>query len=139
MPDLPSIYDASALLAGSTALPRPGSGASGPNRLAHAAVQFESVLLGQWLQSAEKSFATVPGGDQDEDPGGEQMMSFAMQQLAGSIAASGGLGIARLVQRGLEKAEQANGPVERTVSQTGSPAPTQQSLSASPSKRPPLL
>lgn len=139
MPDLPSTYDASSLLSSSAALPRQGSGSTGPNRLAHAAVQFESVLLGQWLQSAEKSFATVPGGEQDEDPGGEQMMDFAMQQLAGSIAASGGLGIARLVQRGLEKAEHGTGTVEHTPEQTGSGANATRPQSANSSKPPQLL
>lgn len=77
---------------------------SGTKKLAHAATEFESVLLGQWLGSAEKSFATVPGSEDPDDAGGEQMMSFAMQHLAQSIAGKGGIGIARIVQRGLEHA-----------------------------------
>jgi Rod binding domain-containing protein len=74
-------------------------------RIAHAAKEFESVLLGQWLQSAEKSFGSVPGGSDEEDSGGEQMQSFAMQQLATAITASGGIGIARLVSQALAKAD----------------------------------
>ena len=81
---------------------------AGGTRLSHAAIEFESVLLGQWLQSAQKSFATVPGSEEDEDAGGDQMLGFATQQLAQSIAKSGGLGIAKLVEHALEKS--ANAP-----------------------------
>jgi Rod binding domain-containing protein len=81
------------------------SGGKASGRLAHAAVEFESVLLGQWLQSAEKSFASVPGSEDEGDAGGDQMLGFAMQQLAHSIASAGGLGIAKLVQKGLEAAD----------------------------------
>ena len=82
-------------------------GAAGNNgKLANAGVEFESVLLGQWLQSAEKSFGSVPGSDEEqEDAAGDQMLGFAMQQLAHSIAAHGGLGIAKLVEKGLAAAD----------------------------------
>lgn len=82
-------------------------------RLATAAKQFESVLLGQWLQDAQSSFATVPGGDEDTDSGGQQMQGFATQQLATSLTASGGIGIAKLVEGALARAsqrEQAGAP-----------------------------
>ena len=100
-------YDALALLPGEAGLGR--TAAQGSKGLHKAAVEFESVLLGQWLQSAEKSFASVPDGDEDEDSGGEQMMSFAMQQLAGSLASRGVLGIGKLVERSLEKAAEGAG------------------------------
>ena len=111
MPDLPisplSGPDAASLLGESRRLSRIAPG--DPAALHHAAVQFESVLLGQWLQSAEKSFASVPGSAQEEDAGGEQMMSFGLQQLATALANSGGLGIARLVERELMRAGSNNG------------------------------
>ena len=78
--------------------------ASEKARLAHAATEFEAVLLGQWLDGAERSFATVPGSEEDEDAGGQQMRGFAMQQLAHTLAAKDTLGIAHLVQGGLEEA-----------------------------------
>ena len=81
---------------------------SSGGKLAHAAVEFESVLLGQWLGNAEKSFATVPGSEDAEDPQGEQMLNFAMGQLAHSIAGKGGFGIAKIVQEGLEHAAAAD-------------------------------
>ena len=82
---------------------------SAPSKqIAHAAGEFESVLLGQWLGSAEKSFATVPGADEDQDPGGEQMQSFAMQQLATVLTASGGIGIARIVSQALARSDNSS-------------------------------
>lgn len=75
-------------------------------RLATAAKQFESVLLGQWLQDAQASFASVPGGDEDSDSGGQQMQGFATQQLAAGLTACGGIGIAKLVQGALAKASE---------------------------------
>lgn len=81
-------------------------------KLATAARQFETVLLGQWLQDAQSSFASVPGGDDDTDAGGEQMQSFATQQLATSFAAHGGVGIARLALGALTKADDKDHGVE---------------------------
>lgn len=73
-------------------------------KLVSAAKQFESVLLGQWLQEAESSFASVPGGEENTDSGGQQMQGFATQQLATGLTASGGIGIAKLVQGALARA-----------------------------------
>ena len=79
-----------------------------PAKLMSAAKEFESVLLGQWLQGAESSFGAVPGGDDDQDAGDEQMKGFAVQQLAKSFSDSGGIGIAALVSKAL--AHSASGP-----------------------------
>ena len=120
MPSIGVPLEASALPSGT-----PGT-KSGSGKLAPAAVEFEPALLGLWRGSAEKSFATVPGSEEDEDAGGEQMLSFAMQQLAHGIAAKGGLGIARIVQGGLEHAAASgNSPA---------PPPSGAALSASPAK-----
>ena len=75
-------------------------------RLAAAAKQFDSVLLGQWLKGAESSFASVPGGDEDTYSGGQQMQGFATQELATSLTAGGGIGIAKLVGNALVKASE---------------------------------
>lgn len=73
-----------------------------------AAQDFESVLVGQWLEQAEKSFATVPGGDPDQkaDPGHDQLQSIAMQSLASSLTKSGGLGIASMIVKHLTNNDQ---------------------------------
>src|SRR5579863_1069856 len=58
---------------------------------------FEAILVGSWLQQAEQSFATVPGADDDDkDVGRDQVMSFGVQSLATSLAASGGIGIGKM-------------------------------------------
>jgi Rod binding domain-containing protein len=63
--------------------------------------EFEAILVGSWLQQAEQSFATVPGADDDQDPGGEQMMSLGVQQLATAMAANGGLGIGKMIAKAM--------------------------------------
>jgi Rod binding domain-containing protein len=80
------------------------SSATTSGKLASAAQEFESVLVGQWLQSAESTFGSAPGGGGDADPCGEQMQNFATQRLATELTASGGIGIARLVESALVKA-----------------------------------
>jgi Rod binding domain-containing protein len=66
------------------------------------AKEFEAILVGSWLQQAEQSFATIPGGDDDsEDVGKDSMMSFGVQSLATSLAASGGIGIGTMVAKAL--------------------------------------
>lgn len=68
-------------------------------RIVKAGKDFESILLGSWLQQAEQSFATVPGGDgqEEDDAGKDQFQGIAMQALAGSLTASGGIGIAKMI------------------------------------------
>jgi Rod binding domain-containing protein len=67
----------------------------------HAAGEFESILLNQWLEGAESTFGSVPGGDEDEDAGDAQMKSFGVQALAKGITAAGGIGLAGLVSKAL--------------------------------------
>jgi Rod binding domain-containing protein len=92
-----------------TTNPVPSS--SSNKRIAAAAQEFESVLVGQWLTEAESSFGTVPGSEQPDDPGASQMNEFAMQHLASEITKKGGIGIARLVEAGLMK---SNTPPDAT-------------------------
>ena len=65
-------------------------------KIEKAGRDFESILLGSWLQGAEESFGSVPGGD-DEDGGSEQLKSIGVQQLAASLAGSGGIGLGKLI------------------------------------------
>jgi Rod binding domain-containing protein len=66
------------------------------------AQQFEAMLLSTWLQQAEQSFGTVPGADDDEDAAGRsQMMSLGVQSLSESLAASGGIGIAKMIAKAM--------------------------------------
>ena len=67
------------------------------------AKEFESILLGQWLQGAESSFGSVPGADEDRDAGDDQIKSFAVQQLAKGMSDAGGIGIANIVSKALAR------------------------------------
>jgi Rod binding domain-containing protein len=67
-----------------------------------SAQEFESMLLSTWLQQAESSMATVPGAEDDEDAGArEQMMSLGVQSLSNAMAASGGIGIGKMIAKSL--------------------------------------
>jgi Rod binding domain-containing protein len=69
------------------------------------AKEFEAVLVGSWLQQAEQSFATIPGADDDnQDVGKDSMMSFGVQSLASSMAASGALGIGKMIAKAMHAA-----------------------------------
>ena len=70
------------------------------------AKEFEAVLVGSWLQQAEQSFATVPGADDDDnkDVGRDSMMSFGVQALSTSMAASGGFGIGKMIAKAMHAA-----------------------------------
>jgi Rod binding domain-containing protein len=75
-------------------------------KIKKAGSDFESILLGSWLQQAENSFATVPGGDEEDDggTGKDQFQGIAMQALAGSLTKSGGIGIAKMITQHLHSA-----------------------------------
>lgn len=87
----------------------PPAKGTAPTQLAHAAKEFESILLGQWLQGAESSFGSVPGADDEADAGDEQMKSFAVQSLAKAFTDSGGIGLAKLVSKALDGKDAAAG------------------------------
>lgn len=82
------------------------SGTSDSQKINKSASDFESILLASWLQSAEKSFATAPGGDGDEnaDPGKSQFQSYAVQAVASAITKAGGIGIASMIAASMAKA-----------------------------------
>ncbi len=81
-----------------------------------AAKEFESILLGEWLEKAEKSFATVPGPDpdQDNDPGHDQFESIGCQFLAEALSQAGGIGIAAMISKHLEAVEASRNPDENS-------------------------
>ena len=97
-----------------------GSGKEG--KVEKSAKEFESILLAQWLQQAEQSFASVPGGnDEQQDPGYDQLQGIAMQSLAKSLTDSGGIGLAKMVSQGLYKAASNRG--EDTKDEPGGAPP----------------
>jgi Rod binding domain-containing protein len=92
-------------------LRHPGSAATENSKIEKSAKDFESILLGSWLQQAEQSFGSLPGGDDDgdADAGKEQFQGIAMQSLGSSMTAAGGIGIAKMIARHLHKAADLEG------------------------------
>jgi len=73
-----------------------------PESVAHAASQFEALLIGQLLKSAREA-----GGESwmgtDASDADSSLMEMSEQQLASTLASSGGLGLATMVKDGLSK------------------------------------
>jgi Rod binding domain-containing protein len=82
-----------------------------------AAKDFESILLDEWLEKAEKSFATVPGADQSEntDPGHDQFQSIGCEFLSGALTRAGGIGIASMISKRLKATEASHAASEAAL------------------------
>jgi Rod binding domain-containing protein len=77
----------------------PASRSDDPAKVRNAAGQFEALLIGQILHSArEGGWLGAP-----EDASSDCATDYAEQQFAAVMAQAGGLGIARMVERGLKE------------------------------------
>lgn len=72
-----------------------------PARIKAAAKQFEALLIGQMLKSMHDSEGGWLGTGDDESA--SSAMEYGQEIFAQALAANGGLGLASLVARGLEK------------------------------------
>ena len=88
------------------------------------AQQFEAILIGSWLKDAEQSFGSVPGGNDHQDSGGEQMMSLGVQSLATSLAASGGIGIGKMIAKAMHATQDKPNPETTTTAKAAHPVAT---------------
>ena len=61
------------------------------------------MLLSTWMQQAEQSMASVPGADDEEMAGKDQMMSLGVQSVSTALAASGGIGIAKMIAQSMHR------------------------------------
>jgi peptidoglycan hydrolase FlgJ len=71
-----------------------------PQNVHDAAQQFEALLMGQILRSARQSSGWL--GD-DADSSAECATDYAEQQFASVLSRQGGLGLADLIAKGLER------------------------------------
>ena len=88
--------------------PAPSAGAKSnndPAKVRDAARQFESLLIGQMLKSMRESEGGWMGTD--EDDASSSAMEYAQEMFAQALTAGGGLGIARMVERGLISADKS--------------------------------
>ena len=70
-------------------------------KLKDSASQFEALMIGQMLKSARESGGSWFGGGEDE--ASATATGMAEEQLANTLAVSGGLGLASMVLKGLGK------------------------------------
>jgi Rod binding domain-containing protein len=86
---------------------RHGVAQNDPAKINKASRDFESILIGQWLEQAEKSFGTIPGTDPDQenDSAHDQFQSIACQTLAQGLSKTGGFGIASMISKQLLKTQ----------------------------------
>jgi Rod binding domain-containing protein len=69
-----------------------------PSKLADAARQFESLLIGEMLKSARESDSDGWLGS-GSDSGSQSAMGLAETQFAQAISSQGGFGLAKTIER----------------------------------------
>jgi len=91
----------SAAMAASTTPAAPAKG-DDPAKVKAAAQQFEALLIGQLLKTAREAGDSGWMGT-DQDDAGQIGMEMAEQQFAQMLASKGGLGMADMIAKGLQK------------------------------------
>jgi flagellar protein FlgJ len=78
-----------------------------PEKISGVAKQFEALMIGQMLKSAREANGGGWLSDEDsqEDQTGSMVMEMAEQGFSQAIAARGGLGIANMVTKQIERSE----------------------------------
>src|SRR5258708_4138149 len=77
---------------------------SGSNKTAAAAKDFEALLMGQILKSAHSSSGWL---GTDDDDAGEAAIGLGEEQLARTMAQSGGFGLSKLIESGIRTGQDA--------------------------------
>lgn len=72
-----------------------------PEKIKSAAHQFEALLIAQMMKSMKDSEGGWMGTNGDD--ASSSAMEYAQEAFAQSLSASGGLGMASLVSKGLQK------------------------------------
>ncbi len=81
-----------------------GDAGHSKNKMKDAAQQFESLMIAQLLKSAHSDEADGGGWlGTGSDQTGQTAVDFAEQQFATMLSKSGGIGLTRFIEQGLEK------------------------------------
>lgn len=85
----------------------PVSSKDSPEKIRDAASQFEALLIGQVLRTAQsdKEDGLFGGGG---DQAASSAMDFASDYFARALASQGGLGLTRMITKSLEHAAASN-------------------------------
>lgn len=68
-------------------------------KLRKHAQEFESILLGNWLERVEQTYAAAP--DEDSDAASGTLSGLGTQALARALAQNNALGVARMLSNSL--------------------------------------
>jgi len=95
----------SILAAGTDATSMAAKPKDDPDKVLNAAKQFESLLISQMM----KSMQDAEGGwlGTGEDQSGSAAMEYGQEAFAQAMSVSGGLGLAKMVAAGLDRAAKA--------------------------------
>jgi Rod binding domain-containing protein len=97
---IPGILSTPGLTTGANALSQK---TDSPQKTKDAAVQFESLLVGQILKSAhDENGGWLGAGEEDQTAG--SAMQMADEYFACALTSHGGLGLARMISNSLEQA-----------------------------------
>lgn len=81
-----------------SAITPPMSDTAPPTKVEGAAKQFEALMIAQMLRTAREN-------TEDQDSSGSTMLDVADQQFSQVLANNGGLGLAKLVVKGLNQGQ----------------------------------
>ena len=74
-----------------------------PAKIHEAAQQFEALMVGEMLKSARESSDSEGWLGSGESTGDDSAMEMAESQFANALAHSGGLGLAKVIERAMSK------------------------------------
>jgi len=98
-------------ITGQNSLQSADSGAAAPSpKLVKAAHEFESILLQSLMEKMNKSFL---GTAESQDPAHDTVSSLGTQAIATALSARGGIGIASMILRQLQRQAQAGSNMEQ--------------------------
>jgi len=109
-----TLTSTASLTAGAVNLP---TKADTPEKIADAAKQFESLLIGQLLKTSREAGESGWMGT-DSDDAGQIGMEMAEQQFARMLAANGGLGMAKMIGEGLTRSSNPQPTAESTAAES---------------------
>jgi Rod binding domain-containing protein len=83
-----------------------------PQKIHDAASQFEALLIGEVMKSAQSSDSKGwLGSDDEEDNSGASAMEFATDYFARAMASKGGLGLSHMIESAMSsKAANSSSP-----------------------------
>ncbi len=71
--------------------------------LRSAAQQFEALLIGELLKTSREADSSGWLGTEDDDGAGQTAVEVGEQEFARMLAASGGLGMSRMIEAGMKR------------------------------------